>query len=175
MTTRDRRIAAAVVVAGVLAAAVIAAGATLALGRTSPSKSAGGYIDDHETYFPQVQSAMRAFGARLKHVEQTVPKNLSGFADNVATAQDGVIELSGDIFLGIPTTTASQATDETFAGQGVSDLTGAMAALIIWSEHPDDTRLDDAIEHYETAEREWNNGVTSLWQLAGRGGSPPTV
>ncbi len=160
--------------------AVIAISAIVALiavatdGSGSPSAVAGRFIDTHSADFTQVRGAMDDVQGQLNALGRS---RSAKDADAVAASGEQLLNAisvsSTDLYSDIDNNDPEMA-DETFVGQGASDLAGATTDLVTATGAPTALKLEDVGVEISTARYEWNQGVAALWKLAGRA-DPPTA
>jgi hypothetical protein len=159
----------------VVIAIVIAVSAAGGSSKT-PKQQAQGYIKsmskDINTVQASVQSVQGGILILKKSGGNITQSEVNQFAQLAQQAHDFIDGVRQDFATSNTSGNLGNAEVELFTA--ANDLKNAMGAVVAWTGNPNPATLAHFTSEYQNAVGEWNDGIQTVWSIAGES-NPPTV
>ena len=156
-----------IVIAGVIAA--VSGGSS-----KTPKQSAQAYITSMHNDINTVQVSVQSVQAGLLILQKdgATTDAVNQFAQLAQQAHDSIDGVRQDFATTDVTGNLGNAKVELFTA--ANDLKNAMGAVVAYTGNPNPATLAHFTSQYQNAVGEWNDGVKTVWSIAGES-NPPTV
>jgi hypothetical protein len=155
---------------------LLLAGLTLAsCGGSTNQQKAAAFVGKYGTEATRVQTDVAEITAGIAILSKGGSQaDVNTLAQMAQESHDDLNTLRDDFALAVTTQSGSLQDAQYNAMNGVNDLKKSIGALVTYLGAPNAATLASFTTQYQKAKGEWNSGVTTIWQLAGKS-KPPAV
>jgi len=134
-------------------------------------QAARDYIKSKHRDTNTVQASVQSLQAGLAIMSKSAtPDDMNSFAQLAQQAHDFIDGVRNDFATSDTTGALGNAEVEVFAA--ANDLKNAMGAVVAYTGDPNPATLAHFTSLYQTAVSEWNDGIRTIWRIAGERGAP---
>ena len=139
----------------------------------TPKQSAQGYIKSMSNDINRVQASVQDVQLAVALVSKSATTdNVNQLAQVAQQAHDGIDSIRTDFATSDTSGNLGNAEVELFTA--ANDLKNAMGAVVAYTGNPNPATLAHFTTQYQNAVSEWDDGVKTVWSIAGES-NPPTV